>query len=62
MNDSKCPFCGSENRVVETPYYDRAGNPQTSYCCEATKRNLKYVKSNNPDPDLQPDLDTIEKW
>lgn len=59
---NKCPFCGSEERVINTPYVDASGKPTTTWCCEATKRNMNYVKNNNPDPDLQPDLGEVEKW
>lgn len=52
-----CPFCGSKELTVETPYVDRVtGKNKRVPCCPKSKRNTEYIKkrfdqsnTNNPD-------------
>ena len=47
-DEKKCPFCGSEKILLETPYVklNRKGEyaPQVSYCCNAQKKNGEYQR------------------
>jgi hypothetical protein len=41
----KCPFCGSKEIKIKTPYLDKFGDPIFTFCCNAQKRNDKYVEA-----------------
>lgn len=67
MSDTKCPFCGSDKTMIETPYVElnREGEyvPKKTPCCNAQAHNIQYVKkrfdprdTNNPDPE------EVAKW
>lgn len=44
MEKPKCPFCGSEEILIKTPYVDRiTGESETTYCCKAQAQNHKYI-------------------
>lgn len=63
MTDKKCPFCGSTEIIVDTPYYDKHGERITSYCCLGQKKNAAYrdkMYEQSNDEDI-PDLDEISK-
>jgi hypothetical protein len=40
----KCPFCGSEEIMVDTPYLDRHGDKILAFCCNAQKKNHDYIE------------------
>ena len=40
----ECPFCKSKTIKIKTPYLDKFGDPIYTFCCNAQKRNEKYVE------------------
>lgn len=60
MSDTKCPFCGSEELKLKTPFVelDGKGNyiPKETWCCTAQAKNQKYAKSRDVDPN------EVSKW
>lgn len=62
---SKCPFCGSEERMVPSNVNilqdDLTYGPKLVPCCNATKKNMEYQKSFNPRLSDVPTLEEIEK-
>lgn len=62
--DWKCPFCGSKELKVKSPYVELKVNgeygPIENYCCLAQKQNAKYAKSYSEDS--RPDPEEISKW
>ena len=70
MNDWKCPFCGSSERLVKRmaptgqPYvsFGRSGEyePIYDYCCLSQKRNGQYAETHVKDGEI-PDYDEIAK-
>ena len=66
MSDWKCSFCGSTERLIPTGYVVSSGDkgeyePETTFCCDAQKKNAAYIKKNF-DADHQPDPDDVSKW
>ena len=46
--EGKCPFCGSEEQRIETPYIKPVTHePITTWCCRAQARNREYLKRND---------------
>lgn len=46
-DEQKCPFCGSTEMRIETPYVDRiTGEKKTTYCCLSQKKNHEYADRN----------------
>lgn len=44
MTDEKCPFCGSEKTMIDTPYIDRVtGEYKKTFCCKSMKKNYDFV-------------------
>lgn len=41
---NKCPFCGSKEIIIETPYVNAFGDKEKTYCCISMKKNSEYVK------------------
>ena len=64
MSNFKCPFCGSKERFLDTPFVElnEKGEYETkrTFCCEAQKRNFDYVEKNFL-PDAAPDIDEVAK-
>lgn len=42
-NENKCPFCGSKEIYIKTPYTNMSGEAQYKYCCQAQKKNHEYA-------------------
>jgi len=63
MSDKKCPFCGSKDIVVETPYIDRVTQkPKTTICCKAQRNNSDYrEKRYGPVSNDQPSAEEVSK-
>ena len=39
-----CPFCGSKEIKVKTPYIDQVTlEPLETFCCKSQKTNSKYI-------------------
>lgn len=54
----RCPFCNSEEMILDTPYIDKHGEKETTYCCNQQKRNHEYLKAHRSqwsDEELDPD-------
>lgn len=65
----KCPFCGSEQMVQDTPYIELKENgqyePATRYCCKAQAMNRRYQSkhfSKLDDIDNTPDIEEASEW
>lgn len=65
MSDFTCPFCGSKELRVKSPYVelkkDGEYGPVENFCCTAQKTNHQYVKKNFH-PDDAPDPEEVSKW
>lgn len=63
--DKACEFCGSPTKLVSTDFYayPDAEEPTKTPCCEAQKRNMKFIK-NRFDPNSQdnPDIEDVSRW
>lgn len=65
---NKCPFCGSEQVMVKSPYIelgDRVGEytPVMKYCCQASRKNAKYVtKHFDPSRGENPTMEEVARW
>lgn len=60
-----CPFCGSKEIRVETPFVKSVGfegefEPEKSWCCNAQKTNQEYIKKNFH-PDDAPSEEDVSK-
>ena len=61
-----CPFCGSEEIYLDTPYVETSGHkidefqPIKTICCPAQKKNADYILKNFH-PDDAPSLEEISK-
>lgn len=74
MAEWKCPFCGSKELKIETPFmkvsYGTPANPgsgkperQFTYCCRQQAANAKYVSSHRDYKTGETlDIDKIAKW
>lgn len=65
MGEFKCPFCGSDKRMIPTGYVKPAGDkldyePEMVFCCDAQKKNHEYIEKNF-DPDHKPDPDDVSR-
>lgn len=63
----KCPFCGSEERMIKTPYVSLNGKGEYETkmqpCCRWQGQNMKWVnKHENPITHERPDLKEVAKW
>lgn len=65
--DWKCPFCGSSEPIIETPFMEL--NKQGEYvkktqpCCRWSKQNRTWqTKHENPITHKKESLDDIAKW
>ena len=44
-----CPFCGSEQIIVDTPFFDPVTEkPETTFCCGYQKQNAKNERKMTP--------------
>lgn len=68
---ANCPFCGSDSPLIQRGDEVKLGDkmnadgeieyvPVTDYCCEAQKRNKKYIDKNFH-PDDAPSIEDISK-
>lgn len=67
MTDFTCPFCGSKELILKTPYVEMTGWKQyenkTTYCCNAQAKNQKYIKERyDPTRTGNPKTEDISKW
>lgn len=60
---AKCPFCGSKELKLETPYIrPSTGKHETRWCCKSQAENNKYrEKRFSPYDDNKPELEDISK-
>lgn len=61
---AKCPFCGSPETRVETPFLDlKTGKTELAYCCGASKKNAQFIarRFDQSDPDNIPTLEEVSK-
>ena len=60
MSDTKCPFCGSEELKLKTPFVELDDKGEyvatETWCCAAQGRNQKYAKNRDVDPN------EVSKW
>jgi len=43
-NDKPCPFCGSKQWKIETPYIDPiTKEKETTYCCKEMRMNNNFI-------------------
>ena len=43
-NKEKCPFCGSEEIRLQTPYVTRVTHtPEYTFCCKSQAKNHEYT-------------------
>jgi len=63
MTDYKCPFCGSKELMVTTPYLKPVTHePIRTPCCKAQAKNMEYSKKRfDPRNPNRPSLDEISK-
>lgn len=65
MAEFKCPFCGSDKRLIPTGFVKNSTKQfgeyeeEVAFCCEGQKQNEKYAK--RYDPDNRPDPDEISE-
>ena len=59
----KCPFCGSPQTMIDTPYIDRwTGEHKKTPCCGAQEKNISYLKKNaDPYQETKPTLEDVSK-
>ena len=61
MNNKACPFCGSKDIMIETPYVDRiTGKKKVVPCCKAQKDNIAFRNARYSGDDV-PELEDISK-
>ena len=62
----ECPFCGSKEIRIKTPYVKATGTgnddfePITTWCCTAQRTNQAYIKKNFH-PDDAPSEEDVSK-
>lgn len=63
MSEEKCPFCGSAERIIKTPYIDPITNEnKTTFCCKAQSANAQYIKKHySPFDEDKPTLEEVSK-
>ncbi len=64
MSDKACPFCGSKNVMVQTPFIDPiTKEAKKSFCCNASKKNQTYIdaKYHSIYTENKPSLDEVSK-
>lgn len=63
MEKTKCPFCGSEEIKIPTPFIDPVtGETIMTFCCKAQEKNNKYIERHtDPITGEKPDLEEVSK-
>lgn len=64
MTDGKCPFCGSEERLVKTGKWEYQGMQLVEiedFCCLSQKKNARYASTHRNRDGVRPDLDEVAK-
>lgn len=74
MSSWLCPFCGSKELKIQTPYMTRSigtaakpgsgeYNRQETYCCRSQAQNATYANAHrNPITGEVPDSKELSKW
>lgn len=59
-----CPFCGSPQVMIDTPFVDRVtGEKEQTYCCIYSKRNSKNAaRKYDPSRGSVPSLEESSEW
>lgn len=61
-----CPFCESEETLLETPYVELKENgeyaPTTRYCCSAQAKNHEFTRKRYTNLYEKPDSEEASEW
>jgi len=63
MIDTKpCPFCGSKDLIIDTPFIDRiTRQPKRVPCCKGQKTNIEFRDKRYHEGEEKPELEDISK-
>ena len=66
-NEKGCPFCGSKEIYIKTPYVElnKKGeySSKTTICCGAQRKNQTYIEKRfNPIDNSIPSAKEVSKW
>ena len=58
----KCPFCGSKEMLIKSPYVEKGGKEIYDFCCFPQKKNREHLdKRFGREVSNRPSMDEISK-